>query len=96
MGDRLWNIAGILFVMTAFMPAYMRCQDSIDAAYERCSNNCLDTAHKCLDKITAAMNQKHSDSIRTECGEVLDICVIACQDAASATPANSHPTVPRH
>ena len=76
---RFWKLAGVLSVV-AFTPAYSQ----VDNAYEPCSDACLETAHKCLEQITANLSQRRADDIRTKCGDTLDICIFACQDAASA------------
>jgi hypothetical protein len=62
-----------------------------DFSYEVCSNTCVEAAHKCLDQITADLELKRADRIRTQCGETLDACLAACQNSAAAAYRRSHP-----
>jgi hypothetical protein len=50
-------------------------------------------AHKCLDQITVGLSPRRADRIRTQCGETLDRCVIACQDSAASAFQKSHPNL---
>jgi hypothetical protein len=87
MNARFWKLVGLLSVLAVSAPAHSQGENS----YEACSDACVAKAHKCLDQITANLSQRRVDEIRTKCGDALDPCIFACQDAAAAAFRKSQP-----
>ena len=86
------KITFILSVLAAVStPTCSHGADNNDSSYEACSTACVAVAHKCLDQITVGVSLRRADHIRTQCGQTLDGCVIACQDSAASAFKKSHP-----